>query len=535
MTMASSSPVTVLHLRFHRVGLETYRELFTVLGDITPVVQALPPDSALLDLAGATRYFGQSPAELADRLQTRIAARYGLVSTGGLGPNRLLATLAADTAPPGTVRVLPDDPAERDRFLRSCRVRALPGVGAVLERSLLRYGIGTIGDLAALPPATVQRIAGASTGRLLHERARGTDRRTVSPGGPPATITSGRRFDRDVLDPAEVRRALLGAATDLGARLRIAGQVARTVELQVTYADRSATTRSRTLVEPTAHTSCLQQTLYAMFSALGLQRARVRAVTARVGELTASAGAAEQLTFDRPTENARALEPVIDRLTTRFGTSTVRPASLLAPARDPRRALSGTHPRPPRGGGRRVPVGLEQCAELARGPRVFPTTASFRSSRAPGGTRHFRSGAAVVGRCGVNVPECLRTRKRLPPVRPAAAACCGPPSPVPRPPAPSSGSAPSFRLPPPGPPPKPEPVPQPRPQPVPVPGVRRRPCTGWWPATGAGRRTASSIRTSRVPCASKWRGNSTPSRSCWAASTPGCRRSSSSTRGSAIC
>ena len=224
----------ILHLRFSRPTFETYRELFTVLGDITPVVQALPPDGALLDLTGAVRYFGQGPADLADRLQTRLAARYGLLSTGGIGPSRMMATLAADSAAPGTVRVLPDDPSRLQHFLWGRPVRALPGVGPALERSLVRYGIATVGDLAALPLVTVQRIAGASTGRLLHERARGTDRRTVTPAGPPATITSARRFERDVLDPAEVRRALLGAATDLGARLRAAAQVARTVELQVT-------------------------------------------------------------------------------------------------------------------------------------------------------------------------------------------------------------------------------------------------------------------------------------------------------------
>ncbi|GAA1270385.1 hypothetical protein GCM10009665_68380 [Kitasatospora nipponensis] len=326
----TGSPTAILHLRFHRAGFETYRELFTVLGDITPVVQALPPDGALLDLSGATRYFKQSPAQLADRLQTRLAARYGLVSTGGIGPNRMLATLAADAATPGTVRVLPGDPAERERFLRGRPVRALPGVGPALERSLVRYGIGTVGDLADLPPATVQRIAGTSTGRLLHERAHGTDRRTVRPAGPPATITSARRFERDVLDPAEVRRALLAAATDLGARLRVARQVARTVELQVTYADRSTTTRSRTLREPTAHTPALQEALYGLFAALGLQRARVRTVTARVGELTAAVGTAEQLTFDRAVENARTLEPVLDSAGRRFGLGTVRPATLLA-------------------------------------------------------------------------------------------------------------------------------------------------------------------------------------------------------------
>lgn len=250
----------------------------------------------------------------------------------------MLATLAADTATPGTVRVLPDDSAELKHFLRGRQVRALPGVGPALERSLVRYGIKTIGDLADLPPATVQRIAGASTGRLLHERAHGTDRRTITPAGPPATITSTRRFDRDVLDPDEVRRALLAAATDLGARLRAAKQVAKTLELQVTYADRSTTTRSRTLREPTAHTPALQETLYSVFTALGLQRARVRVVTARVGGLTAAVGTAVQLTFDRSVEDARTLEPVIDRTNWRFGTGAVRPAALLPLGQEPRRA-----------------------------------------------------------------------------------------------------------------------------------------------------------------------------------------------------
>ncbi|MFJ7246346.1 DNA polymerase thumb domain-containing protein [Kitasatospora sp. NPDC098652] len=325
--MTTSS--TILHLRVHRAGFETYRELFTVLGDTTPVAQALPPDSALLDLAGATRYFALTPAQLADRLQTRLAARYGLASTGGIGPNRMLATLAADAAAPGTVHVLPEAPAEWEQFLRGRPLRALPGIGPALERTLARYGIETVGDLADLPLATVQRIAGTSTGRLLHERAHGTDRRTVAPAGPPAALTSTHRFDRDVLDPAEIRRALLAAAIDLGARLRAARQIARTLELQVTYADRSSTTRSRTLREPTAHTPALQQVLYELFAALALQRARVRAVTVRVGELTAATQVAEQLTFDRLIEDARTLEPVIDQAGRRFGPGAVRPAALL--------------------------------------------------------------------------------------------------------------------------------------------------------------------------------------------------------------
>jgi DNA polymerase-4 len=341
---------SILHVRLHRPGFAVYGEVFGVLGDITPVVQALPPDSAVLDVTGALPYFRRTPEGLADLVATRLLARFGLHAAIGAGPSRLLAGLAADSCAPGRIRVLaPDDP-DTVRFLRSRPVAALPGVGPALGRSLTRYGVTTVGELADLPPATVQRIVGASTGRLLHDRANGRDPRTVAASGPPAGITATRRFDTDVLDPDHVRRTLLALAVDLGARLRTGHRTARAVELQITYADRSSTTRSRTLREATAHTPALADTLYALHSALGLQRARVRAVTARVAHLTDARAAFTQLTFDRATEDRRTLEPVIDRANRRWGTGALRPAALTAPA-DPRTAPvrkpgSGTKYRP---------------------------------------------------------------------------------------------------------------------------------------------------------------------------------------------
>lgn len=331
------SAVTVLHVRCHRVPFEVYRELFVVLGGVSPMVQALPPDSALVDVSGALRFFRRTPAQLADLLQTRIAARYGLTVTVGGGPNRMIASMAAETCAPGGVRIVADTPAEVAAFLGRQPVVALPGVGPVLAKALDRYGLETVADLRALPLVTLQRIAGAGTARLLSERARGIDPRTVSPTGPPATISGRRAFDHDVLNSDETRRALLSLAVELGARLRQSRQAARSVELQITYADRSTTTRSRTLREATSHTPRLQETLYAVFSSLGLERARIRGVTARVGGLTSAATTAVQLTFDRPTEDARTLEPVLDRANARFGMEALRPAALTKPAPGRRR------------------------------------------------------------------------------------------------------------------------------------------------------------------------------------------------------
>ncbi|MDH6130033.1 hypothetical protein [Kitasatospora sp. GP82] len=191
-----------------------------------------------------------------------------------------------------------------------------------------------MGQLADLPLATVQRVAGASTGRLLHDRADGNDPRRIAPSGPPVSIAATQRFDRDILDPGEVRQSLLALAVDLGARLRASHQQARQVELQITYADRTHTTRSRTLKEPTAHTPVLQDTLYTLYGALGLQRARIRALTARVAHLNHAAAGYVQLTLDPATEDRRRLEPVLDKANNRYGPGTLRPAVLTSAPRD---------------------------------------------------------------------------------------------------------------------------------------------------------------------------------------------------------
>ncbi|WP_331729950.1 hypothetical protein OHV05_35285 (plasmid) [Kitasatospora sp. NBC_00070] len=320
--------LTILHLRFHGVGFETYGEVLQTLGDITPAVQALPPDSALADITGALTYFKTTPAELADRIQTRIAARFGITVSAGGGPSRMIATIAADTVPTGQALIVPADQDAVTDFLDRQPVTALPGIGPALGAKFHRYGVHTVGALRMLPPATVQRIAGRSTGLLLAQRADGHDPRTITPAGPPASVTAKRSFDHDVLDPAEANRALLALAVELGARLRHDHQVTRQIELQITYADRTRTTRTRTLTEPTGQTTVLQETLYAMFGALRLERARIRTLTARAGGLGSAGDVYVQLTLDKSTEDARRLQPAIDKANRRFGQASVLPGSL---------------------------------------------------------------------------------------------------------------------------------------------------------------------------------------------------------------
>ncbi|MCT9142882.1 DNA polymerase Y family protein [Streptomyces violarus] len=322
--------MTILCVRFQ---LPPTREadlprLLGMLEEFTPVVQALPPDGALADLRGAERYFGRGAVELASVIRVRSLALYGVDCVIGAGPGPMLARVALGDAVPGVTSAVPEGRDAIAEFLAEKPVAALPGVGTATTRTLGDYGLDTLGLVAAAPLSTLQRLVGAKAGRELHEKANGIDRGRVVPNAVSRSLATERPFERDEVDPDRHRRALLSAAEEIGARLRALDKVCRTLTLTVRYADRSATTRSRTLAEPTAHSPALTRTAYGMYEALGLQRARVRAIVLRAEGLDPADQASYQLTFDPVDEKTRRIEEVADRARAKFGPRAVMPGGL---------------------------------------------------------------------------------------------------------------------------------------------------------------------------------------------------------------
>ncbi|MEU4151890.1 hypothetical protein [Streptomyces sp. NPDC026659] len=324
--------MTVLCVRFRlapgREGL--LPALVGLVEEFTPVVQALVPDRVLADLGGAERYFGRDAVEIASVIRVRALARYGVDCAVGAGPGPMPARLALRSARPGVVRVVPEEPGARAEFLAGLPVGALPGVGAATARTLCEYGLDTLGRVAAAPPSTLQRLVGARAARELRDGARGIDRGRVVPNAAARSAGAERAFGTDELDSGRHRGALLDAAGELGFRLRGGGQVCRSLTLTVRYADRSTTTRCRTLAEPTAHSAALTRAAYGMYETLGLQRARVRAVALRAEGLTPAEHASRQLTFDPVDEKVRRIEEVADRVRAKFGPRAVIPGTLAA-------------------------------------------------------------------------------------------------------------------------------------------------------------------------------------------------------------
>lgn len=174
------------------------------------MVQALPPTAVLVELKGVLRYHGSEMQRLGEVLRVRTLSWRGVDVRVGIGPSITVAATASAQVPlPGGVLTI--EPDHVTDWLVPLPVEALHGIGPCQAGALHGYGIHTVGLLAAVPPETVQRLLGGKPGRLAADRASGRDPRPVVPRALPAAATVRLRFDRHVLDGADVRAALATA------------------------------------------------------------------------------------------------------------------------------------------------------------------------------------------------------------------------------------------------------------------------------------------------------------------------------------
>ncbi|MEU9353575.1 hypothetical protein AB0D65_21945 [Streptomyces griseoloalbus] len=318
---------TVMHVRCpNRLPEETYRQVLEQLAELSPVVQALPPTAALVELKGALRYHGPDTSRLGEMLRVRTISRLGIDVRVGLGPTITVAATASAQIPEpgGVLAVAPDQAAH---WLAPLPVEALHGIGPRQAEALHEYGIHTVGLLAAVSPATVQRLLGGKAGRTASDRARGIDPHPVAPRTLPSSATVRCTFDQHTLDGTTVRATLLDLVVQLGRLLRRRGQAARALTLNLRFAGGTSWEKTRRLTEPSAHDDDLRTLAYQLMDAAGLQRGRLTAIALKGEDLVDADQVAQQISLDAAREARLVAEAAMDRIRDKFGPGVIGPAA----------------------------------------------------------------------------------------------------------------------------------------------------------------------------------------------------------------
>jgi DNA polymerase IV len=232
----------------HERYAEVSRAVFEIFARFTPLVEGLSIDEAFLDLGGTERLHG-SPRIVAERIRASVREELGLSCSVGLASVKFIAKIASDqNKPDGLTEVAPG--TER-AFLEPLPIRKLWGIGPRTEAALQRYGIRTVGDLARLGEATLERELGEH-GQKLYRLSIGVDPRAVVPGREHKQISHENTFADDLTSRAEVEDWLLEQATRVADRLAAAGQRGRKVSIKLRDTAFTTWTRQTTLAQASA-------------------------------------------------------------------------------------------------------------------------------------------------------------------------------------------------------------------------------------------------------------------------------------------
>jgi DNA polymerase-4 len=295
------------------------RQVRALMNELTPLVQPLSIDEAVLDLSGTEALHGAAPAVVLARFASAVERQVGITVSIGLAANRLMAKIAASRGKPRGFTVI--DAEEAASLLAPESVRLLPGVGAALARKLETIGITRLGQLQALQDRDAMRKLG-DDGPGLIRRARGEDRRLVNPAREAKSVSAETTFEHDLSTVADLERPLWRLCEKLAGRLKEQDLAAGGVVLKLKTSRFTSRTRAGRLSSPTV----LPDRLFDLARALLVKEATgtvFRLIGIGANPLLAAFDADQGDLADVTTPKRAATQAAIDTLRGRFGEAAI--------------------------------------------------------------------------------------------------------------------------------------------------------------------------------------------------------------------
>ncbi len=252
------------------VLLRADREYYTAVSDRimellrshTDRFEQVSIDEAYLDVGErAHGDFGEAE-KIAMEIKAGILEGEKLTCSIGIGPNKLVAKMAAGTKKPDGLTIV--EPEGVKEFLGTKKIPDLHGVGPKTIEVLEQNGIATIEQLSSTPVARLQEWFGENKGKALHGKALGIDESEVEE-------KARQQFSRittlkeNTSDPDKLIVEAGKLAGELAERCTGEKVFFRTVSVIVISNKLEDVTRSKTLPAPTQDKNKIIETVAELF------------------------------------------------------------------------------------------------------------------------------------------------------------------------------------------------------------------------------------------------------------------------------
>ena len=232
--------------------------------DYTDRVEAFSLDECWLDVYGSGLLFGDG-RRIAETIRQRVKAELGLTVSIGVSFNKIFAKLGSDYKKPDAVTEFGRREMEEIIWNMPCSDLLL--VGPSTEKTLRRYGLHTIGDIARMEPGVMRSLLGRM-GETLWVYANGLDDspvQNVNAQEDPKTIGNSTTLPRDLTTDQEVRETLYSLAETVAARLRRHRMRAQEVQITVRSSDFQEIQRQKRLPGAARDSATLYQAAWELY------------------------------------------------------------------------------------------------------------------------------------------------------------------------------------------------------------------------------------------------------------------------------
>ncbi len=220
-------------------------------------------DEAYLDVTSNVHGSFEVARDLAKKMKLEVKNEVGITFSVGVGPNKLVAKIAANRQKPNGLTVV--KPEDVKRFLSRLSVNRLVGVGRKTTAKLEELGVKTVGELARYDVQRLVGVFGKKLGVYFHNAANGIDNEPVQEKGEAESISrisTLKENTRDLILVLEKTNQLIEAIHKDVVQKNISFKQVGVIAIMT---DLSVRNRSKTLETTTRDIEVLKRTVRWLF------------------------------------------------------------------------------------------------------------------------------------------------------------------------------------------------------------------------------------------------------------------------------
>lgn len=287
----------------------------------TDRVESFGIDECWCDMSGNVDM--KNAAMLADEIRERIKKLLRVTVSVGVSFNKVFAKLGSDMKKPDATTVI-----TRDNYkdvVWGLPATSLLFVGGATERTLSRYSVDTVGDIANADPKFLSLILGKN-GELLYRYANGGDTEPVALAGEsdkPKSISKSFTTAKDMVSFDELKALGAYLCDDTVFRLRSVGMLCSTVGITLRYSEMRSVSRQCKLEKPTDVTCDIMNAAMELVRQNYSEGVPVRLLGVQLSDLRS--GDDLQLTLESESEQRKKLlEDTVFGLRSKYGVDILR-------------------------------------------------------------------------------------------------------------------------------------------------------------------------------------------------------------------